>query len=282
MKTISGVSEMQCAALAWRREGLRVGFVPTMGYLHEGHLSLIREARGHSDRVVLSLFVNPTQFGPAEDLSRYPRNLERDCRLCHESGVDVLFCPTTDDMYPPGRSVYVDEDRLTAGLCGRSRPGHFRGVATVVAKLLNIVQPDVAVFGQKDAQQARLIEQMVRDLNFPVRVVVAPTVRESDGLAMSSRNTYLSPGARRRAVAISQGLRAAEALFGAGERRGAVLKQAVLSHFEGGEIVIVVDYVELTSYRTLEPVESIVDDALLAVAVRIEGTRLLDNVVLRP
>lgn len=281
MKTLSGVIEMQSAALGWRREGRRIGFVPTMGYLHEGHLSLIRAARCQSDRVVLSLFVNPTQFGPKEDLGRYPRDFERDSRLCRNAGVDVLFCPQVRDMYAPGHSVYVDEDRLTSGLCGRSRPGHFRGVATVVTKLFNIVQPDVAVFGQKDAQQARLIEQLVADLNFPIRVVVAPTVRESDGLAMSSRNTYLSPAARLRAVAISRGLRAAEVLFAAGERRGGCLKQAVLDCFEGGVPMIEVDYVELTSYLTLLPVELVSGDVLLAVAVRIEGTRLLDNVVLR-
>jgi pantoate--beta-alanine ligase len=281
MKTLLSVNEMQSASLAWRREGRRVGFVPTMGFLHEGHLSLIRAARRLADVVVVSIFVNPTQFGPGEDLGRYPRDLDRDSRLCGDAGVDVLFCPSADDMYASGHSVYIDEGRLSSGLCGRSRPGHFRGVATVVAKLFNIVQPDVAVFGQKDAQQARLIQQMVADLNFPVRIVVAPTIREPDGLAMSSRNTYLSVAARARATAIHRGLRAAEDMFAGGERRSERLKHAVCACLEGAPPPIEVDYVELTSYRTLHPVEEVREDALLAVAVRIEGTRLLDNVVLK-
>jgi len=249
-----------------------------MGSLHEGHASLVRSARDLCDVLVVSVFVNPIQFGPREDFVRYPRDLDADARLCERAGADVLFCPEAKDMYAPDHSVFVDETSLAAGLCGRSRPGHFRGVATVVAKLFNIVLPDVAVFGQKDAQQVRVIEQLVRDLNFPVRIVVAPTVREADGLAMSSRNVYLSPAERRRAADVPRALDAAKARFAAGERNAARLRETVITSLGDGQPAVVVDYVEIVDYTSLTAVETVESGALLAIAVRIGATRLIDNV----
>lgn len=281
MEILRTVCEMQRRARAIRAEGRRIGFVPTMGYLHEGHLSLVRLARERSDVVVVSIFVNPTQFGPGEDFERYPRDFERDERLCREAGVDLVFYPSVDEMYAPDASVYVNEDRHTRILCGASRPGHFRGVLTVVAKLFNIVLPDVAVFGQKDAQQLWLIRRMVRDLNFPVEIVAGPTVREPDGLAMSSRNTYLDPASRKDALCLRNALDIAEKMFGSGERDAGKLKRAM-----GGYLATVpsaqVDYVEIVDWETLEPVERIVRPALAALAVRVAGVRLIDNTLLTP
>ena len=272
------IDAMRSQVRAWRREGLRIGFVPTMGFLHDGHLSLVDEAARRADRVVLSIFVNPTQFGPNEDFEAYPRDAARDETLCRGRGVQALFYPERAAMYPADHSTWVVEEALTTGLCGRSRPGHFRGVTTVVTKLFNIVQPDVAVFGRKDAQQALVIERMVRDLDIPVEVVVAPICREADGLALSSRNVYLSPDERRRALCLSQGLRAAEARVDACERRAAVLCADLAAAIQaaGGRV----DYVECVSRRTLTALTALDEPALLAVAAFFGRTRLIDNAYL--
>lgn len=270
---------MQSRALAEKRQGRRIGFVPTMGCLHEGHLSLVRRARACSEIVVLSIFVNPTQFLPGEDFTRYPRPVERDEALCRREGVDILFAPGPQDMYAPDHSVTVDELVLSRGLCGDSRPGHFRGVATVVAKLFNIVQPDVAVFGQKDAQQAAVIRRMVRDLNIPVEIVTAPIVREPDGLAMSSRNQYLSGTERQDARCLYRALQEVERRAAGGERSVAVLQAAVMAILRPvAEAAI--DYVEFRDEGTLEPVTQLSGRVLVALAVRIGKTRLIDNSVL--
>ncbi|HSN85305.1 MAG TPA: pantoate--beta-alanine ligase, partial [Thermoanaerobaculia bacterium] len=220
MLQVQAVEDLRREIGRWRKEGKRVGFVPTMGALHEGHLSLVEIARGHADRVVASVFVNPTQFGPNEDFTRYPRQPERDAGMLERAGCDLLFLPEVETMYPPGNTVYVDLGSPSEGLEGHFRPGHFRGVATVVSLLFNLVQPDVAVFGEKDAQQLAVVRKLVRDLHFPVEIVAAPTIREEDGLAMSSRNAYLSPEERRSAAVLHRSLRAAEAAIAAGERRG--------------------------------------------------------------
>lgn len=278
MDIITTVAEMQARAAAWRRAGRRIGLVPTMGYLHAGHLSLVACARARADVVVVSIFVNPTQFGPREDLARYPRDFARDERLCREAGVDVIFHPSAEGMYAPGHSTWVVEEALSRPLCGAARPGHFRGVATVVTKLFHAVQPEVAVFGRKDAQQALLIERMVRDLDFPVAIVVAPIVREPDGLAMSSRNVYLSPDERRRALAIARGLGKAEAAYAGGERAAAVLCGLVRTEIEaaGGRP----DYVELRARDSLAELAAADRPAVLAVAAFFGPTRLLDNAYL--
>ncbi len=280
MKRITAPGEMQRTALAWKRAAQKVGFVPTLGYLHEGHLSLIRRARADTDIVVVSVFVNPTQFGPGEDYERYPRDLERDARLCEEAGVDVLFCPEAGDMYPRGWSVYVDEGRMSLGLCGKWRPGHFRGVLTVVAQLFHLVLPDVAFFGQKDAQQARLIRQMVRDLHFPVTIEVLPIVREASGLALSSRNQYLSPEDRLQAAGLYRSLVFAEALVRDGTRETAILRERVRGEILRALAPVDIEYVETVDAETLEPVERVDRPTLLAVAVRFRGVRLIDNVLL--
>ena len=270
---------MQRLAGRLRSRG-RLGFVPTMGCLHEGHLALVRAARRRCASVVVSVFVNPTQFGPGEDLARYPRDFARDRRLLRAEGVDVVFGPDAGEMYRPGHATRVDVERLTRGLCGRYRPGHFRGVATVVAKLLNIVRPDVAVFGQKDAQQAAVIRQMVRDLDFDVRIVVTPTVREPDGLAMSSRNGYLTPEERRQAPVLYRSLLLARGLVRQGERDAGRLRRAVRAAIRRGSDARV-QYVELVDTAGLQPVRRVAGDVLLAVAVRFGRTRLIDNIILR-
>jgi pantoate--beta-alanine ligase len=280
MEMITSIRAMQERALLWKRKGMRVGLVPTMGYLHDGHLSLVRIARSESDTVVVSIFVNPTQFLPGEDLDKYPRDVARDCRLCEEEGADVIFAPQAHDMYCADHSVIVEETDLSRGLCGVSRPGHFRGVTTVVAKLFNIVLPDVAVFGQKDAQQLRVVQRMVRDLDFAVRIVVGPIVREPDGLAMSSRNKYLSPAERREAPALHRALDLAESLFRAGARDASAIREAmrqVLGKVPG----LAIEYIEIVDNDDLTPVQDIQRDVLVALAVRIGPTRLIDNCVLR-
>ena len=281
MQIIQSPVEMQCVALQLRREGHAIGFVPTMGFLHEGHMSLIRLARKESDTCVVSIFVNPTQFAPGEDLSRYPRNFERDEALCRAEGTDIVFYPSAEQMYRPDHSVTVVEESLSRGLCGASRPGHFRGVATVVAKLFNQVLPHVAVFGEKDAQQLRVIRRMVRDLDFPVRIIPGPIVREPDGLAMSSRNVYLSPYERQEALCLRRALDRAEALFAGGERQTVRLKEA-LSAVLAGAPSARMDYIELVDDATLAPVSEIRAPCLVALAVFIGKTRLIDNTVLRP
>ena len=270
---------MQKAALALRALGKTVGFVPTMGYLHEGHALLIRIARTKADIVVVSLFVNPTQFGPQEDLSKYPRDFERDENICRRENVDIIFYPTPENMYLPDHSVYVSEEKLSTGLCGASRPGHFRGVATVVAKLFNIVQPDLAVFGEKDAQQLRVIERMIRDLNIPVRVIRGPTVREPDGLAMSSRNKYLSPDERRQALCLRHALNRATELYRSGTRDPEVLREAMVEVI-GKNPSAKIDYIELVDDSTLELVRTLDQPTLVALAVYVGKTRLIDNITL--
>jgi len=279
MQIIREPSEMQAAARAWKRAGRRIGFVPTMGYLHEGHLSLVALARQRADVVVLSLFVNPLQFGPREDFGRYPRDLARDERLCREAGVDVLFRPEAEDMYAPDRSVFVEETSLGLGLCGASRPGHFRGVTTVVTKLFNLVLPEVAVFGEKDAQQLRIIRRMVRDLNLPVEIVPGPTRREPDGLAMSSRNSLLSPEERAAAPVLRRALDEVERRYAAGERSSVRLVEtlrAVIATAPGARV----DYLEVVDDETLQPVSQLTRPALVALAVYFGNTRLIDNTVL--
>ena len=281
MQVLCTIPELRNCLNESRLAGSRIGLVPTMGALHEGHLSLVRRALELADVVVVSIFVNPIQFAPSEDLDVYPRDIERDCALCEELGVDVVFCPTVDGMYPGNNTVCVVEEELSQGLCGSSRPGHFSGVLTVVATLFNLVQPNVAVFGQKDAQQGRLIEQRAADLNFPVSIDIAPTVREPDGLAMSSRNSYLSPSERRDAPCVYEGLRCAEEACVAGERDAAKLRQFVEASI-GKSGSAQIEYVEVVDYATLRPVSSIAGATLIAVAVRFGKTRLIDNTILLP
>lgn len=280
MQIINSPEAMQKAALEWRRAGKRIGFVPTMGFLHEGHMALVRLARAEADIVVLSIFVNPAQFGPNEDCDKYPRDLGRDSELCRKNGVDIIFNPPVADIYSPGNTVLVDEGDLSKKLCGAFRPGHFRGVLTVAAKLFNIVLPDVAVFGQKDAQQAILIRHMIHDLNFPVKLVLSPIIREADGLAMSSRNSYLSPDERKRARCLSAALKTARGLCRSGERDCAALKKAMRKVIET-EKPEAIDYIEIIAERDLKTIDKITrDNCLIALAARIGNTRLIDNLPL--
>jgi len=256
-----------------------VGFVPTMGFLHEGHLALVRRAREECASVVVSIFVNPTQFGPNEDLEKYPRDLERDIRLLDEAGANLLWTPTPEVMYPPGYQTWVEVDGLTRILEGSVRPGHFRGVTTVVTKLFNAVQPQKAYFGQKDAQQAAVIRRMTRDLNFPIEIVVCPTVREPDGLAMSSRNTYLNPEERQAAAVLYRALTAAQNAYKSGERDASVLRR-VMSEVIEAEPLAQIQYVSCADFDTLEELQRVDGKALLSMAVFIGKTRLIDNLVL--
>lgn len=262
----------------YRQQGQRVALVPTMGYLHEGHLALMRQAAKYNDVVVTSIFVNPIQFGPGEDLERYPRDLGRDSELARGAGVDILFVPTVETIYPERFSTFVEVEGMTARLCGRSRPGHFRGVTTVVLKLLMIIQPDQVIFGQKDAQQVRVIQQMVADLNVPVEMLVVPTVREPDGLAMSSRNKFLDPAERRRALSIPRALLVAEAMVREGERSAPGVIQAIQQILEQDNIII--DYIAVVDTSRLEDMTLIEGDVLVAVAGWVGTTRLIDNLVL--
>ena len=279
MQLVTSVAAMQRLALRWRARNLRVGFVPTMGYLHDGHLSLVRRARqtvGAGGRVVVSIYVNPTQFGPKEDLSRYPRDFARDRRLCREAGVDVLFAPADGEMYPPGFSTWVNEEVLSLDLEGRSRPGHFRGVTTVVAKLFNIVLPHVGVFGAKDFQQAAVVRRMVCDLNFPLKLIIAPTRRESDGLALSSRNKYLTPAQRPQALALRHALDAARRAVAAravsATRLIAQLTKQIHQHPDAR-----VDYLAFFDPDTLAPAKTVRRGTQMALAVFVGKTRLIDN-----
>ena len=275
MKIITTPRDMQ----SWSRQrlaaGERIACVPTMGYLHEGHLSLVRRARAAADRVVLTLFVNPTQFGPGEDYAVYPRDPARDQALCEAEGVDVLFMPAAADMYAPDASTAVVEEALSRRLCGASRPGHFRGVCTVVAKLFNCVRPDVAVFGQKDAQQALVIRRMVRDLDFPVEIVVAPIVREPDGLAKSSRNVRLSPAERAAALGLSRALGLAREALARGERDADAVRRRLERELAASGLRT--DYVEFVDTRTLEPAPLLTPGVLVALAAFAGRTRLIDN-----
>jgi pantoate--beta-alanine ligase len=277
MKTVTTLSELRAA-----RAGLPepVGFVPTMGFLHDGHLSLVRRAKEECASVVASIFVNPTQFGPGEDLSKYPRNLARDLRLLESVGVDLVWTPTPEVMYPSGFQTWVKVDELTKGLEGAMRPGHFRGVTTVVAKLFNAVQPQKAYFGQKDAQQAAVVRQMTKDLDFPIEIVVCPTVREADGLAMASRNAYLNAEERQAARVLFRALGAAKAAYENGERNSETLR-LVMTETINAEPLAKLQYVSCADYETLQELERVERKALLSMAVFMGKTRLIDNFVLR-
>lgn len=278
MRTITTIAEMRSLAEDLRREGKRIGFVPTMGFLHDGHLSLMRSARQENDVVVASIFVNPTQFGPKEDLARYPRDAEGDGQKCENAGVDVLFMPAAADMYPGGPSVFVTVEGISDVLEGAARPGHFRGVATVVAKLFNIVQPHRSYLGQKDYQQCEVIKRMVKGLDLDIEMVILPTVREADGLAMSSRNAYLDPDQRRKASVLFRALTAGERLVRAGEREPERIRQAMRAVLLS-EAGIAVDYAEAADPDTLRPLDSGWSRMVLLVAVRIGSTRLIDNLL---
>lgn len=278
MKVSTTIAEVRNQVKEWKRQGLSVGLVPTMGYLHEGHQSLIARAARENDRVVVSVFVNPIQFGPSEDLESYPRDFERDCTLCEKTGADLVFHPEASEMYAEDFCTYVDMDRLTKGLCGASRPVHFRGVCTVVSKLFHIVTPDRAYFGQKDAQQLAVIKRMVRDLSMDVEIVGCPIIRELDGLAKSSRNTYLSPQERRAAVVLSRALAEGRKALAEGERSAQAITGIIRGVLES-EPLAQPEYVELVDWETLEPVETADRPVLAAIAVRIGTTRLIDNFV---
>jgi pantoate--beta-alanine ligase len=279
MKVCHTIDEMRAASRAARREGKSLGLVPTMGALHEGHLSLVRAARAQCDLVAASIFVNPLQFGPNEDLAKYPRNFDQDRDLLKQEGVDFIFAPSVEEMYAAGAVTYVTVEGLSDKLCGRSRLGHFRGVTTVVAKLFNIVEPDRAFFGQKDAAQATIIQRMVRDLNLPVQVVVCPIVREPDGLAMSSRNAYLDAEQRASARVIYCALMAVQALFDQGERKVDALIEAGSRAFAQAPSVRL-DYFEIVDPGTLDPVDDLSGPALVAVAAFVGKARLIDNIIL--
>jgi pantoate--beta-alanine ligase len=279
MNIITSVTEMQQVAISLKRECKHIAFVPTMGFLHEGHASLLREGRTRGDVLVLSIFVNPIQFGPGEDLDRYPRNPDGDCAIARECGADIVFTPAAAEMYPSGFQTAIRVKELALPLCGASRPGHFDGVATVVAKLFNIVQPDVALFGRKDFQQLAVIRRMVADLSQPVEIVGMPIVREADGLALSSRNAYLSPDQRQSALCLSRSVQKVRELYTSGERRIERLRTAALELIQA-ESVAVIDYLEFRDARTLEPVTTANDTTLMVLAVKIGTTRLIDNTVL--
>jgi pantoate--beta-alanine ligase len=272
------IAEMQRWSDAERRQGRRIAFVPTMGFLHEGHLTLVRDGKKRGDRLVVSIFVNPAQFAPLEDFAAYPRDFGRDQELLQREGVDVLFHPLMEEIYPDGYQTHVSVERLSVPLCGAFRPGHFRGVATIVAKLFNIVQPHVAVFGCKDFQQLQVIRRMVRDLNFAIEIVGHPTVREPDGLAMSSRNAYLNLEERRAALCLSRSLRGAENLVKDGERSAKVILDQVRRDI-GAEPVARLEYASLCDAETLSEIEVLRESAVLALAVWIGKARLIDNIV---
>ena len=277
MRTARTKDELRHRAEAWRREGARIGLVPTMGALHEGHLSLVRLALERADRVVASVFVNPTQFGPAEDFNRYPRQPEKDAAMLEAAGCDLLFLPGVETIYPPGHATFVEPAGAALGLEGACRPGHFRGVATVVLSLLNLVQADVAVFGEKDAQQLVVIRQMVRDFHLPVEIVPAPTVREADGLALSSRNAYLSALEREEASVLYRSLSAAAQLIGDGERRGDEVRRCLRQVLDS-EPAARVDYADVVDADSFASIETLKGNLVLPVAIRIGRTRLIDNI----
>ena len=279
MQVIETVAALRQYLKTQRAAGKQIGLVPTMGYLHAGHLSLVHAARQDCDVVVMSIFVNPRQFGPQEDLESYPRDMERDLRLAREEGVDVVFTPGIEEVYPSGYQTEVSVETLTQPLCGASRPGHFNGVTTVVAKLFNMVGPDRAYFGQKDYQQAIVIQRMVTDLNMPLTIVVCPIVREDDGLAMSSRNAYLSADERRAALVLSRALQLAETRIAAGERQPERL-EASLRELITAEPLARIDYVTVCDPQTLQAVDRLADAVLVALAVFVGATRLIDNVVI--
>lgn len=278
MEITGSIKRVREQVREWRKEGLTVGLVPTMGYLHEGHKSLIDKAVEQNDKVVVSVFVNPMQFGPTEDLESYPRDMDRDAALCEKAGAALIFHPEPEEMYDDNFSSFVDMNTLTGGLCGKTRPIHFRGVCTVVAKLFNIVTPDRAYFGQKDAQQLAVIRHMVNDLSFGIEIVGCPIIREEDGLAKSSRNTYLSEDERKAALVLSRSLKEGKKLVDDGEKDAAKVKKTITDIIEK-EPLAKIDYVEVVDWNTLEPVEKIDGPILTAIAVYIGKTRLIDNFI---
>ena len=281
MQIINSVGEMQALAGETRRQGKRIALVPTMGFLHQGHLSLMHEGRRRGDLLVVSIFVNPTQFGAGEDYEAYPRDMERDRDLARQAGVDIIFAPTAREMYPSHYQTYVSVEEVTRHLCGASRPTHFRGVTTVVCKLFTIVKPHMAIFGEKDFQQLVVIKRMVTDLNLEVEIVGMPTYREADGLAMSFRNYYLTPPERTASLCISRALKEAAARFGQGERRAAAIVLAARDSI-AAEPLAGIDYITLCDTEELKDLALIDREAVLAVAVKIGRARLIDNVVLKP
>lgn len=278
MKIVETIQEVREQVKEWRKQGLSVGLVPTMGYLHEGHKSLIDRAVAENDKVVVSVFVNPMQFGPKEDLASYPRDLQRDAALCEAAGAALVFHPQPEEMYHEDFSSFVDMNTLTGGLCGKTRPIHFRGVCTVVSKLFNIVVPDRAYFGQKDAQQLAVIRHMVSDLNFGIEIVGCPIIREEDGLAKSSRNTYLNQEERKAALILSKSLKEGKAILETGEKDADKIRKVITEKIES-EPLAKIDYVEVVDWNTLEPVEKINGPILVAIAVYIGKTRLIDNII---
>jgi pantoate--beta-alanine ligase len=281
VQVISGVREMQVSAEGARRQGKRIVLIPTMGFLHQGHLSLMQEGRRRGDLLVMSIFINPTQFGAGEDYEAYPRDMERDQDLARQAGVDIIFAPSAREIYPAHYQTYVHVEEVTKYLCGASRPTHFRGVTTVVCKLFHIVKPHAAIFGEKDFQQLVVIRRMVTDLNLDVEIVGIPTYREADGLAMSSRNSYLTPNERTAALCISRALKQAAARFGQGERRAEAIVQAARDIITA-EPLARIDYITLCDTEELNDLEQVDREAVLAVAVKIGRARLIDNVVLKP
>lgn len=281
MEVIKSIELIKERIREYKREGHTVALVPTMGYLHEGHLSLVRMAKNKADKVVVSIFVNPLQFGQGEDFKVYPRDLDRDAKLLEVEGVDLLFCPEAEEMYPDDFQTYVEVTKLSSGLCGAYRPGHFRGVATVVLKLFNIIKPDMAIFGEKDYQQLRIIQQMVKDLNLDVEILSHPIVRDFDGLALSSRNTYLNEEERRSALSLYQALKLAERLVLGGEKDPERIVKLVREYIENFPYTKV-QYVEIVDPQTLERVSQIRGPVLLALAVFVGKTRLIDNRIIKP
>lgn len=279
MKIVKTAAEVREIVREWKKEGKRIGFVPTMGYLHEGHKSLIDASVADNDRTVVSIFVNPMQFGPTEDLESYPRDIDRDSALVERAGADLIFHPEPEEMYEPDFCSYVDMNALTGGLCGKSRPIHFRGVCTVVSKLFHIVTPDKAYFGQKDAQQLAVIRRMVRDLNFGIEIIGCPIIREEDGLAKSSRNTYLNEEERKAAVILSKAVFLGEKMVKDGEKDAKKVREAMI-HVIESEPLAKIDYVEVTDWGNLEPVDTIEASVLGAIAVYIGKTRLIDNFIM--
>jgi len=277
--TIEKIEQMQAHIMAERQKGKTIGFVPTMGYLHEGHVALLKRAREENDTVVLSIFVNPLQFGPNEDFERYPRDFERDYAIAKQAGVDIVFYPSVHEMYPHEPSVTVRVHERIDVLCGKSRPGHFDGVATVVTKLFHIVMPHRAYFGMKDAQQVAVIDGLIRDFHFPIELIAVPTVREEDGLAKSSRNVYLSDRERQEASALYAALQKGKATIEAGERDVETVRKAMIDYIER-HTSGVIDYVEIYSYPELQPLQSLRGKIILALAVRFTNARLIDNIVM--
>ncbi len=276
MKISGKIDEVRAQVKEWKKQGLSVALVPTMGYLHEGHKSLMERARKENDKVVVSIFVNPMQFGPNEDLESYPRDLDRDSKICEAAGVDLIFHPEVEEMYGPDFHAYVDMHTLPEKLCGASRPVHFRGVQTVVSKLFHIIPADRAYFGQKDAQQLAIIRRMVMDLNFDIEIIGCPIIREEDGLAKSSRNTYLSEEERKQAAILNQSLEAAMDAINAGEKDAAKVKQIIIDKLHTCPLAKI-DYVEVVSFDTIQPIEKVEGAVLIAIAVYIGTTRLIDN-----